>query len=71
MWRRGVSIPLPRACKARALPIELHPLSNLLPKQLNSSDAAFLFFGSPLVLRCFLPCNYFTGTLNDNTENNC
>jgi hypothetical protein len=26
LWRCRVSIPVPRACKARALPIELHPL---------------------------------------------
>jgi hypothetical protein len=25
MWRSRVSIPVPRACKARALPFELHP----------------------------------------------
>ena len=25
MWRSRVSIPVPRACEARALPFELHP----------------------------------------------
>ena len=27
-WRCGVSIPVPLACKANALPYELHPLLN-------------------------------------------
>ena len=27
-WRCGVSIPVPLACKASALPSELHPLHN-------------------------------------------
>ena len=27
-WRCGVSIPVPLACKANALPYELHPLPN-------------------------------------------
>ena len=28
MWRYRVSIPVPRACKARALPTELYPHKN-------------------------------------------
>ena len=32
MWRSRVSIPVPRACKARALPFELHPLTNTFAK---------------------------------------
>ena len=28
IWRIGVSIPVPRACKARTLPIELIPLTS-------------------------------------------
>ena len=29
-WRIRVSIPVPRACKARTLPIELIPLSSVV-----------------------------------------
>lgn len=29
LWRLGASIPLPRACEARALPFELNPLDFL------------------------------------------
>ena len=34
IWSIGVSIPVPRACKARTLPIELMPLKNPKPSAL-------------------------------------
>jgi hypothetical protein len=43
LWRCRVSIPVPRACKARALPIELHPqftffilIHNIVEKKKNT-----------------------------------
>ena len=37
-WRYRVSIPVPRACEARTLPIELYPLPQLSVFQLRSQS---------------------------------
>ena len=37
-WRCGVSIPVPLACKANALPYELHPHTNKNKKGIEYPD---------------------------------
>ena len=37
-WRCGVSIPVPLACKANALPSELHPHTNKNKKGIEYPD---------------------------------
>ena len=44
IWRIGVSIPVPRACKARTLPIELIPLTQFTTQIASQSILTRLLF---------------------------